>query len=118
MPLSDLTEPAKLDLKFVAGDSFLRSIKLLEPDSTPVDLTGLTGRAQIRDRPNGKLLADFTVTIPDPLAGEVFFSLDATQTRALPGGGVWDLELDGGITNIHTIVSGTVKVIPDVTVAP
>jgi hypothetical protein len=118
MPLSDLTEPARLDLKLVAGDSFSRTVRLQEQNGDPIDLTGLTGRAQIRDRPKGKLLAEFTVTIPTPTNGEITFSLDTTQTRALPGAGVWDLELDGGTTNTHTIVSGDVKVIPDVTVAP
>lgn len=118
MPLSDLTEPARLDLRFVAGDSFSRTIALKDENGDPIDLTGLTGRAQIRNRPNGDLLADFTVSIPTPANGEITFSLDTTQTRALPGKGVWDLELDGGATNTHTIVSGDVKVIPDVTVAP
>lgn len=118
MPLSDLTEPARLDLKLVAGDSFTRTIRLQEQGGTAIDLTGLTGRAQIRDRPKGKLLAEFTVAIPTPANGEVVFSLDTTQTRALPGKGVWDLELDGGATNTHTIVSGEVCVTPDVTVAP
>ena len=75
-------------------------------------------QTQIRDRPKGKLLAEFTVTIPIPTNGEVIFSLDTAQTRALPGKGVWDLELDGGATNTHTIVNGEVCVIPDVTVAP
>jgi hypothetical protein len=117
VPLSDLTEPARLDLKFVAGDSFARSIQLKEADQTAIDLTGLVGRAQIRERPKGKLLADFAISIPTPTNGEVFFSLTATQTRALPGDGVWDLELDGGDTNTHTVVSGNVKVIPDVTTA-
>ena len=117
MPLSDLTEPARLDLKFVSGDSFSRTI-LIKDENGPIDLTGLTGRAQIRDRPNGTLLAEFTVTIPTPLTGEVVFSLTTAQTRALPGKGVWDLELDGGLNNTHTIVTGAVCVIPDVTVAP
>lgn len=118
MPLSDLTEPARLDLKIVSGDSFTRTIRLQEQGGAPIDLTGLTGRAQIRDRPKGKLLAEFTVDIPTPTNGEVTFSLDTTQTRDLPGKGVWDLELDGGPTNTHTIVSGEVCVLPDVTVAP
>ena len=63
------------------------------------------------------MLEEFTVTIPTPLTGEVTFAMDTTQTRALPGKGVWDLELDGGVNNTTTIVSGTVCVLPDVTVA-
>ncbi len=116
MALSDLTEPAKLDLKIVAGDSFSRSI-LLTDENGAINLTGLTGRAQIRDRANGKLLGTFTVVIAAPLTGAVVFSLTTTETRALPGKGVWDLELDGGVTNTTTIVAGDVCVIPDVTVA-
>lgn len=118
MPLDDLTEPAKFDLRIVAGDSFVRTILLKEADGTAIDLTGLTGRAQVRDRPKGKLLAEFDVDIATPATGEVVFSLTATQTRALPGAGVWDLELDGGDTNTHTIIAGSVCVLPDVTVAP
>jgi hypothetical protein len=115
MPLSDLTEPAKLDLVLYAGDSFARTFTLKESDGSAIDLTGLTGRAQVRDRAGGRLLAEFTVNVT-PLTGTIEVSLTATQTRALLAGGVWDLELDGGDTNTHTIVAGKVKVHPDVTI--
>lgn len=114
MPLSDLTEPAKLDLMLYAGDSFARTFTLKDSNGVAIDLTGLTGRAQVRDRPGGKLLASFTVVVT-PLTGTIEVSLTATQTRALTNGGVWDLELDGGDTNTHTIVAGKVKICPDVT---
>ena len=117
MALSDLTEPARLDLKLVAGDSFRRSIVLKSSDGTPIDLTGLTARAQIRDRPAGKLLADITTTVDAPTTGEIVLTLTTVQTRALNSHGVWDLELDGGVSNTHTIVGGEVRVLPDVTVA-
>lgn len=117
MPLQDLSEPARVDLKMVAGDSFSKEFRLREQDGTAIDLTGLTGRAQVRDRPGGELLAEFTVG-PLDATGVVTISLTTAQTRALPGKGVWDLELDGGATNTKTIVQGDVKVIPDITVAP
>lgn len=102
----------------VAGDSFTRSLILKESDGTLIDLSGLTGRAQIRVRAGSPtVLADFTVSIPTPANGEVIFSLTTIQTRALPGCAVWDLELDGGDTNTHTVVAGDVTVTPDVTVA-
>ena len=117
MPLEDLTQPAKLDLTIVSGDSFSREIIVEENDGTPIDLTGLTGYAQIRTRAGGGLLADFTVVIV-PLEGKITISLDTTQTAALPGKGVWDLELNGGATNTHTIVTGCICVLPDVTEGP
>lgn len=116
MPLSALSEPARLDLKIVTGDSFSRTLRFLS-DGAPVDLTGYTGRAQVRDRPAGKLLATFTVTIPTPTNGEVIIALDTTATRGLAAG-VWDLELDAGPTATHTVVQGAVKVLADITVAP
>ena len=117
MPLADLTQPAKLDLTIVSGDSFSREIIIEESDGTPIDLAAYTGYAEIRTRPGGDLLATFTVVIDAPL-GKVTISLTTTQTAALPGKGVWDLELNGGATNTHTIVTGVVCVLPDVTEGP
>lgn len=117
MPLADLTQPAKLDLTIVSGDSFSREIILEENDGTPIDLTAYAGYAQIRTRAGGALLADFTVVIDAP-NGKVTISLTTTQTAALPGKGVWDLELNGGASNTHTVVTGCVCVLPDVTEGP
>jgi hypothetical protein len=117
MPLSDFTEPGTLNLRIVCGDSFTKTITVQESDGTAIDLTGITGRAEIRDRYGGSLLETFTVVIATPTNGQVAFSLTATQTRTLADG-VWDIELDGGISNRHTILQGTVSVLPDVTVTP
>lgn len=114
--LSDLAGPASYDLRIVAGDSFARTISIRDGAGAAVDLTGLTGRAQIRDRPGGTLLADVNVVIATPATGDIAISLTTAQTRALPTSSVWDLELDGGPSSTHTIVSGRVIVIPDVTV--
>lgn len=121
MPLSDLNEPRRLDLRIRAGDSFARALAIQEADGSATDLTGLTPRAQVRDRPGGSLLAEFVAAlVGDPANGIVSYALSAAQTRslaALEPGMVWDLELDGGDTNTTTVVAGTVTVCPDVTVA-
>ncbi len=121
MPLADLKEPVRLDIKFQAGDSFARSFAVQEADGSATDLTGLTPRAQIRSRPGGPLLATLaTGFVGDPALGVVSYALSTTQTRSLAAsnpGMVWDLELDGGTTNTTTVVRGTVTVCPDVTVA-
>ena len=117
MPLDSIARPGTYDLVFVAGDSFRRELLVREQGGSPIDLTGLVARAQIRNRPNGTILATITTSIPTPTNGIIIITMDATQTRALPGSGKWDIELDGGITNLHTILAGGVKVIPDITQA-
>lgn len=115
MPFASLTFPQAYPLTIYAGDSFTRSVLVREKVGTPIDLTGLVARAQIRDRPDGTLLATITTAIPVPVDGVIELSMDANTVRALPGAGTWDLELDGGVNNIHTIIVGPVKVTPDVT---
>jgi len=115
MPLSTIARPGQYDLVIYAGDSVRREVLVREQGGTPVDLTGYIPRAQIRDRAGGKLLAAFIATIPTPSSGVIELLLDTVQTRLLPGAGVWDLELDGGITNTVTILAGSVKVVADVT---
>jgi len=117
MPLSDFTEPGTLNLRIVCGDSFTKTLTVQESDGTAINLTGITGRAELRKRFGGALIQAFTVAIPTPTNGQVTFSLTATETRGLVDG-VWDIELDGGISNRHTILQGTVTVLPDVTVTP
>lgn len=118
MPLSDISEPAKLNFTIVRGDSFTKTVIVQESDGTPIDLTGYVGRAEIRQGYGGTLLDSFTVAIPTPSNGEVTMSLDATQTVSAISGGVYDLELDAGVNNRHTLLAGTVTILPDVTVTP
>lgn len=121
MPLADLLEPIRLDLRIFAGDSYTRSIALQEADGSAINISGLTPRAQVRNRPGGTLLATLTAQIVgDPALGIISYSFTATQTRALAAvtsSMVWDLELDGGDTNLKTLVAGKVTVCPDTTVA-
>ncbi len=116
MPLNTITHPGEYDLLIYEGDSFRLEVLVREKKGgPPVDLTGLVALSQIRNRPGGKLIVSFTTEIPNPVDGIVVISLTADQTRVLPSKAVWDLELDGGISNRHTILAGKVTVCPDVT---
>jgi hypothetical protein len=118
MALSDIARPAKHDLTVVCGDSFSRTFTVRDSAGAAIDLTGFVGRAQVRDRAGGALLADFLVTIAAPTTGVIVISLRSSQTYALPSiGGVWDLELDGGETATHTLIGGRVVVQMGVTSA-
>lgn len=102
------------DIAIEQGATWSRVFTYTEDDgTTPINLTGYTGRAQIRRSPMGRLLADFTVSI-NGAAGEVTLSLTATQTAELYEDGVYDIELVNGATVIR-LVQGKVTVNAGVT---
>jgi hypothetical protein len=64
---------------------------------TAVDITGWTWRAQIRNTPDGDIVATFDVT-PGDATGELLLHLDDTDSALLEGGEVFDLEQ---LTPVH-----------------
>lgn len=84
-------------------------------NGTPVDLTGYTAAAKIRDTFGGTVLATFTVTL-GTTDGRITCSLSATTTGGLaaPAAGVWDLEVTTGGT-VRRLLAGSVRVTPQVT---
>lgn len=97
------------DITIFQGGNFTRTFALKESDGTTVrPLTGYSaGQAQMRDRPGGELLADFTVDIDEP-AGEVTIALTAADTALLVQSGVYDIALlnDNNIDVILPFVQG------------
>ena len=117
MALIDLQEPTQLNLRVIKGDSFSRTLTITN-NGTAIDLTGYTATAQARTK-GKRVIADFIVSIPTPTSGEIELSLPTTATRSLTSGGIWDLQLvldADPENNTHTIVRGTIELIPDVTI--
>ena len=99
----------------------LRNVVGGTPD-TYMDLTGYTGKAQMRElAASAVVAAEFTVTILDQIAtpGGLTISLSATQTSALEvKSHVWDLQLTepaGAGGKVRTWLKGDVTVIAEVT---
>ena len=117
MPEPSLRLPGTLALTMYRGDSYSWQFVLWQDanKTQPVDLTGVTAKSEIRDKPGGALLETFTplITLPNTIT----LSLDATKSSQMPvSGGVWDLQLtylSGG--TVSTVVGGTIAVTPDVT---
>ena len=96
------------------------------------DLTGLTGKAQIRETPTGPILAEFDVSIPDQTVdankGTVVAKLTPQQTTDLPISPayptptlMWEIELADNtdpalVTWRKTYLEGQVAVEAEVTV--
>jgi hypothetical protein len=75
-----LMNSARIDIKIVKGATFYFKIGLNKSDKTPVDMTGFTGKAQLRDF-NRNLISDFMVRLTS--IGELYLELSPEQTAAI-----------------------------------
>jgi len=102
-------EPAIIDLRATQGDTF-KQVFRLEQDGVPLDLSGATVAAELRDR-NGVVLPFAVVTGPDP--GEVTLRYGATEPSYGPHR--YDIEVTNPDTSVDTWVTGRFDIDRDVT---
>jgi hypothetical protein len=106
--------PAVFHLNLYRGDTYAWRFALWADDSKtqPVDLTGVTAAAQIRDLPDGLNVIDMACTITPP--NLIDMALTATDcATARPGG--WDLQLTYSDGRVLTVLAGNVLVTGDIT---
>jgi len=108
-------EPATYDLTIYRDRDFSQTF-YLKNLGVAMDLTGYTGKAEIRENKDAVDLAvAFQVTI-DPLIGSVVISLTDTQTILLPIGDMaWDLVLTDPDGARQNYLEGQVKILGTVT---
>ncbi len=108
-------EPATHDMTIYRDRDFSQTfyLKIL---GAAMDLTGYTGKAEIRENKDAAaLIVGFQVTI-DPLIGSIILSLTDTQTMLLPDGtAAWDLVLTDPHGLRQGYIEGQVKVVGTVT---
>jgi hypothetical protein len=109
-------KPGNYPLDIYRGDTYRWQFTLwADADKTqPVDLTGVTARSQIRDKPAGKLLStiDCTITQPNIILG----TLTADECAKITGTTcAWDLQLTWPNEDITTLLAGAVALTIDVT---
>lgn len=111
-----MATPADQDLTIVRGDTETIVVTMTTDESTPIDITGRTYRAQIRQSQDATTIkASFSCTVSNGAAGQVTCTLTATDSATLPVGiAYWDLE-ENASGVITTVMSGTVHVLADVT---
>lgn len=108
--------PGDHNLDLYRGDTGRWQFKLWSDTAKtdPVDLTGCTVTAMIRDKiPSStfQMEMDCVLTTPNIIDME----LTALASRDLPATGVWDIQITWANGDISTILKGTVKVTNDVT---
>ena len=110
--------PATYDLDLYRGDTYAWAFKLWTDNShtTPVDLTGVNAKAELRAKSGATPVAAMTCTIQMPNTVNVRLPVAAWANVAYSEGR-WDLQLTYPApgNDIITIVAGDVTITPDIT---
>ena len=111
---------AKYNLKIEQGATFRQTLWWKNPDETALDLTGYTGRLQIRANIAATdVLISLTtenggITITQ-LTGKIELLITATATAAITwSSAVYDLEMVQG-SEVYRLIAGNVSVSKEVT---
>jgi hypothetical protein len=106
--------PQRANLTVYQGDDWAAAIAVQNADGTPADLTGYTATAQIRTIPanTAQVVTSFGLGIALP--NTINLALSHDQTQALGGSYVWDLQCTETDGTISTLMSGVVRVIPEI----
>lgn len=117
----------QLDLDIKQGAEFgPHTVTLRNPDLTPVNLTGCTFSAQIRQPQNrgGALIVALEIAMVDALAGKFSFKIPANLTATMPanngantafGRFPWDLRMLDAASRPTFLFYGTANVYDRVT---
>jgi len=113
--------PGLVDLTIYQGSNFSQVVTFLQTvGGTPVDLTGLTGRMQIRQSKTSTDVMIEMTTANGRLAfgganGVVTMTLTATETATILSDGVYDLEFVTSATSADRWLEGSVTLSKEVT---
>lgn len=102
------------------GATFTRTFTIYNPDKTIFDLTGFSGRMQVRrDFDTTTSMIDLTTAngrmSMTPSLGEITINLTAAETATIPRDGVYDLEIFKADGTVHRVVKGLFKLDKEVT---
>lgn len=108
-------KPKRYDIEMYQDDTFRFAMKFLN-GVTPVDLTGWTALAQIRQVVSGvvgvTVEGAFTATIPVPADGIVYLDFDSGTLD--PGNYAYDVQMTDGASQRRTYIGGKVTVTFDI----
>jgi len=105
--------PQEIDLVIYEGDDFFMDMIVTDANSQPVDVTNAQPMSQIRDAPDGNLLASLVITVDTTQTNLMHIQLQAADSNGLPANCAWDIQLSS--PTIVTLARGTVQVHPQVT---
>lgn len=112
--------PGSHNFTIKQGSTFRRRLRIKNPDGTPFNLTGYTGRMQIR-----RQVSDSTFYVElttqngrmtfTPLLGQIDLYLSDDVTKLIPRDGVYDLEIEDTYGEVFAVMEGLVRLKLEVT---
>jgi hypothetical protein len=110
-----MSRPGTFNLEMYRGDTYAWRFTLYPSGlTTPVDLTGVTVKAEIRSAPGGTVYATMPCTVTLPNIIDMRFDVEMWEAWTARNA-VWDMQLTYAGGEVATIIAGTVTVTPDVT---
>jgi len=105
----------KLNLILDQGTDFETSLLLEDDNGIAIDLTGYTGRSQIRRHYTSiNATASFTVAVAN--TGTITLTMNsATSANVTAGRYVYDVELISPSSKVSRVFEGQIKITPEVT---
>jgi predicted secreted Zn-dependent protease len=103
------------------GATFTRTFTITDPDGDIVDLSGYTGRMQVRrDVESSAALIELTSAngrlVITPLLGEITINLTPALTAGITRDGIYDLEIVNTTSGVvYRVLKGSFKIDKEVT---
>lgn len=105
----------KANITIDQGTTFSTTISLTDDNGDPINLTGYTGRSQMRKHYTSSNSHSFAVSLNSE-QGTVSLDMTPIQTANLVAGRyVYDVEVVSGANVVSRIIEGIVTVTPEVT---
>lgn len=107
--------PARLDYRIVRGDDFADTVTIKEGSpSAAVDVSARVFTAQVRETPDGPVVAAMTIDMVGAATGIVGYAIGDAVTATMDGAYVWDFQQStSGV--VRTLMGGKFLVSRDVT---
>ena len=111
-----MQQPGVYDLELYRGDTCRWQARLWDdaPGGIPIDLTGSTVAAEIRDKSAGAKVVELETSITPPNIIDIAIDGEAMWATC-PSKGVWDLQITAPSGDVRTVLRGDVEVTGDVT---
>jgi len=108
--------PGSYDLQLYRGDTGRWQFMLWQDDlkTVPVDLSGASVSAQIRNAPGGSVIVSMSCAVTEPNRVDMVLSAADSAGVSLSRG-VWDLQVTYASGDVSTVLAGRTCVTADVT---
>jgi len=104
----------KANLTIDQGSDFSVTFNLTDENGVALDLTGYTGRAQMRKSPTSSTKKDFTVSVE--VSGSITLSMTSEYTSGITATRyMYDAEIISSGNSVTRVVEGIATVTPEIT---